>query len=137
MDELSLLVMPLTLFRKTENEDGDITYIPISLSDCFIRVINGVKFSSPGMNPSNNDTSVAVVPISSLSSIDEVLPSTPENPLYGGSGVIKMDDFIAYGTYTAESYTAGEISVLPQCFCVKHIYVYDFSSIPCFLVKGE
>lgn len=137
MDDLSLLVMPLTLFRKTENEDGDVTYIPISLSDCFIRVVNGIKFSAPGMYPHNRDTSLAVVPISSLSSIDEVLPSTPDNPLYGGSGVIKIDDFIAYGTYTAESYTVSEISVLPQCFCIKQIHVFDFSSIPCFLVKGE
>lgn len=137
MDSLSMCSMDITLFRKVVTDDV-VYYTPINIKNCFFKKSTGIKFVDAGFNPKNSDTSVAVVPISSLSSIDEVSPNVSDPPSYfGGAGMFKQDDFIARGTYTDSQYTTKSIAVLPECFCVKLVTEINFSSIPCFILKGE
>lgn len=135
MDNNSLLNMTVTLFRRVENDD-DVTYVPAVLNSCFIKVTHGTYYKEQGIIPKTRDESIAVVPISSLSSIDEVSPNASGSQ-YWGSDVIKIGDYIALGSFETDSYTLNDIANIADCFCIKILSRFDFSSIPAYLIKGE
>jgi hypothetical protein len=127
--------MQCTLFRRVETDD-EVYYEPEVLDDCFFSDTSGLKFVAQGENLNNNST--AVVPISSLSSIDEVSPNESDPPkIYGGSDLINKDDFIALGVFEGESYDLSDLSTMQDCFCIKVIRKSNYSSLPCYLLKGE
>lgn len=137
MDEHSMLNMTITLFRRTTNDDDDIVYKPSIINNCFIRPSKGIYLRGIGEEIKARDENRAVIPISALSSLDEVSPIASASGIYGGADVIHLDDFVALGEYTHETYTLSEIAKLPQCFCIKILSRLDFSSIPCYFLKGE
>lgn len=136
MGNHSMLNMTLTLFKRVETDD-DVVFRPVQLSNCFIKVTHGVYYKEQGTVPKARDESLAVIPLSSLSSLDEVPPNTPVPQKYWGTGIIRENDYIALGSYTDEQYLSNQIAVLPECFCIKVFSKFDFSSIPCYLLKGE
>ena len=137
MDELSLFCMTATLFKRVENDD-EVYYVPYIISNCFIKVVKMIKFKNEGLEPKYNEHSIAVIPFSSLSSIDEVSPNESEPPnLYGGLDTINTDDFIAKGTFESRFYQLKELSSLIDGMCIKYISRNDYSSIPCYTLKGE
>ena len=137
MDEHSMLNMTVTLFRRTTNDDDDIIFKPSVLKNCFIRPSKGIYLRGTGEELKAHDENRAVIPISALSSLDEVSPIASASNIYGGADVIHLDDFIALGEYTNEVYTLSDIAKLPNCFCIKIASRLDFSSIPCYFLKGE
>ena len=136
MDEHSMLNMTVTLFKRVETDES-VYYSPLVLKNCFIKVTRGTYYKEHGIIPKARDESVAIVPIKSLSSIDEVSPNASEPQSYWGSDVIKIGDYIALGTFENEQYTLNDLANLADCFCIKILSRLDFSSIPTYVVKGE
>lgn len=131
-----MFIHKLTLFVKVK-EGGNVYYMPFDIQRGFITRKSSIAFDERGMRFVG--TGYCVIPIKSLSSIDEVSPNASENlrsDYFAGRDVFMEGDYIASGTYSSV-HSSTDVAKLPMCFCIKSVTKNDFSSLPCYILSGE